>query len=171
MGRKSIKENKTIFQILREEKDLTREKASDLMVGLSASRIEKIENESLRATPYDVLQMADAYQHPELCNHYCSHECEIGAKYVPEIEVGELSGIILETIASLNEVDPLTHRLVQIARDGKISDDEIKDFAYISKKLDDIALAISSLNLWVDKTASEHNLNIALLNEEKAKLK
>ena len=35
----------------------------------------------------------------------------------------------------LNEINPLTGRLIQIARDGKISDDEMKDFAYISKKL------------------------------------
>ena len=64
-----------------------------------------------------------------------------------------LSNIILETIASLNEINPLTGRLIQIARDGKISDiDEMKDFAYISKKLDEISLYRLSLNLWVDKT-------------------
>ena len=50
----------------------------------------------------------------------------------------------METIASLNEINPLTGRLIQIARDGKISDDEMKDFAYISKKLDEISLAIDS---------------------------
>ena len=61
--------------------------------------------------------------------------------------------------------------LIQIARDGKISDDEIKDFAYISKKLDEISLAIDSLNLWVDKTAREQGLNPKLLNVEKEKLK
>ena len=53
----------------------------------------------------------------------------------------------------------------------KISDDEIKDFAYISKKLDEISLAIDSLNLWVDKTAGEQRLNLKLLNAEKEKLK
>ena len=83
----------------------------------------------------------------------------------------DLSNIILETIASLNEINPLTDRLIQIARDGKISDDEIKDFAFISKKLDEISLAINSLNLWVDKTAGEQRLNLALLNAEKEKLK
>ena len=41
------------------------------------------------------------------------------------MEVGELSNIILETIACLNEINPLTGRLIQIVRDGKISDDEI----------------------------------------------
>ena len=72
---------------------------------------------------------------------------------------------------SLNEINPLTGRLIQIARDGKISDDEIKDFAYISKKLDEVSLAVDSLNLWVDKTASENNINMNLLNAEKEKLK
>ena len=47
----------------------------------------------------------------------------------------------------------------------------MRDFAFISKKLDEISLAIDSLNLWVDKTASEQELNIGLLNEEKEKLK
>ena len=58
-----------------------------------------------------------------------------------------------------------------ITRDGRISDDEIKDFALISKKLDEISLAIDSLNLWVDKTAGEQGLNIELLREEKKKQK
>jgi len=47
----------------------------------------------------------------------------------------------------------------------------MKDFAFISKKLDEISLAIDSLNLWVDKTASEQGLNLELLNAEKEKLK
>ena len=79
--------------------------------------------------------------------------------------------MLFRSIASLNEINPLTGRLIQIARDGKISDDEIKDFAYISKKLDEISLAIDSLNLWVDKTAGEQRLNLKLLNAEKEKLK
>lgn len=57
-----------------------------------------------------------------------------------------------------------------LTRDGKITDDEIKDFALISKKLNDISLAVDALNLWVDKTASENNINIKLLNEEMKKI-
>ncbi len=170
MGKQSTRENKNIYQLCREERGLTREKASESMVGISASRIEKIEYELQEPTPYDVVQMADCYRRPDLCNYFCSHKCEIGNRYVPEIEVSELPNIILETIASLNEINPLTGRLIQITRDGKISDDEIKDFAYISKKLDEVSLAVDSLNLWIDKTASEHNINVELLNEEKEKL-
>ena len=131
MGKQSTRENKTIYQQYREEQSLTREKASQEMTGVSASRIEKIEYELQEPTPYDIIQMADCYKHPDLCNYYCSHKCMIGDRYVPEIEVSELSTIILETIASLNEINPLTSRLIQIARDGKITDDEIKDFAYM----------------------------------------
>ena len=171
MGKQSTRENKTIYQLCREEKELTREKASELMTGVSSSRIEKIEYETQEPTPYDVVQMADCYKRPDLCNYYCSHKCAIGQRYVPEVEVSELSNIILETIACLNEINPLTGRLIQIARDGKISDDEIKDFAFIIQKLDEISLAVDSLNLWVDKTASENDLNITLLREEKERLK
>ena len=170
MGKQSTRENKTIYQQFREDQGLTREKASEQMIGISASRIEKIEYELQSPTPYDIIQMADCYKRPDLCNYYCSHKCTIGDRYVPEVEVSDLSSIILETIASLDEINPLTSRLIQIARDGKITDDEIKDFAFISKKLDEVSLAIDSLNLWVDKTASKNNLNIELLKAEKAKL-
>lgn len=171
MGKQSTRENKNIYQLYREAQGLTREKASEKMEGVSASRIEKIEYELQEPTPYDIVQMADCYKRPDLCNYYCSHKCVIGDRYVPEVEICELSNIILETIAGLNEINPLTRRLIQIARDGKITDDEIKDFAFISKKLDEISLAVDSLNLWIDKTASENNLNIELLNAEKEKLK
>ena len=76
-----------------------------------------------------------------------------------------LGNTVLATDLSLIHI--FTGRLIQIARDGKISDDEMKDFAYISKKLDEISLAIDSLNLWVDKTAGEQGLNLELLNAEK----
>ena len=137
MGKQSTRENKTIYQLCREAAGLTRAEASEKMNAVSASKIEKFEYETQEPTPYDILQMADAYKRPDLCNYYCSHKCEIGYRYVPEVEVTDLSNIILETIASLNE----------------------------------ISLAIDSLNLWVDKTAGEQGLNLELLNAEKEKLK
>ena len=147
MGKQSTRENKTIYQLCREAAGLTRAEASEKMDAVSDSKIEKFEYETQEPTPYDILQMADAYKRPDLCNYYCSHKCEIGQRYVPEVEVTNLSNIILETIASLNEINPLTGRLIQIS------------------------LAIDSLNLWVDKTAGEQELNLELLNAEKEKLK
>lgn len=170
MGKKSTKENKNIYQILREEQELTREKASDLMTGMSAARIEKIEYGTQEPTPYDIVEMADAYKRPDLCNHYCTHNCQIGKRYVPEISMSDFSQIVLETLASLDDISPLTGKLIQIARNGKVDDDEIKDFALISQKLNKISTAIQTLNLWVDKTAIENNINVQLLNQEKSRI-
>ena len=99
------------------------------MDGMTASRIEKIEN-GQEPTPFDIIQMADCYKKPDLCNYYCSHRCAIGEKYVPQVEISELPNIILETIASLNEITPHTGQLIQIARDGKISDESF----YVASK-------------------------------------
>ena len=90
---------------------------------------------------------------------------------MPRVEVTELSSIIIETIASLNDISPLTSKLIQIARDRRITDDEIPEFAQISNKLDEISLAVDTLNLWIEKTASENNLNSELLEKMKEQFK
>lgn len=155
MGRASTKENKTIYQIYREECGLTRDGASELMDGVSSARIEKIEYEQTEPTAYDIMQMAQCYKRPELKNYYCTHECHIGKDSVAKAEVKELSNIVLEMIASLNEINPLVSKLVQITRDGVISEDELHDFSLIRTKLRDISVAVNELNLWVEKTAME----------------
>ncbi len=85
-----------------------------------------------------------------------------------------IDGIIINTDTTylekqFFEMHKIGVNVNQLAR--LASDDEMKDFAYISKKLDEISLAIDSLNLWVDKTAEEQGLNLDLLNAEKEKLK
>lgn len=63
----------------------------------------------------------------------------------------ELPAIILETVASLNAVYPLTNRLIEISRDGQISEDESPDFSNIQENLEKVSLAIEALQLWVEK--------------------
>ena len=128
-----------------------REKASELLAFISEDRLERIENEKVQPAPEDVIRMSQVYNAPELCNYYCSHECPIGMKYVPSIEMTELPAIILETVASLNAVYPLTNRLIEISRDGKISEDEIPDFSNIQENLEKVSRAIEALQLWVEK--------------------
>lgn len=78
MAKKSTKENKKIYQLVREELDLSRIAASDLSDGLiSDSRIEKIEGD-FNPRPDEVLLLSVIYNRPELCNYYCTKECEIG---------------------------------------------------------------------------------------------
>ena len=151
MGRASTKENKNKYQLVREELGLSREKASELLEGLSPERIEKIENERSLPQPDEVLLMAQKYRRPSLCNYYCSHECPIGKQYVPEVEIKELSSIVLEMLASLNAVNKEKDRLIEITADGKISTDEIDDFIFIQEELERISITVETLQLWAER--------------------
>ena len=125
MGRKSIKENKTRFQLSRENAGFTREGAAATLEFISADRIEKIENE--KTFPR-------------------------GQKYMPEIKTKELSQITLEMLATLNILTKQKDRLIEITVDGHISENEKTDFLNIRNNLDDMALAIESLKLWIRNT-------------------
>lgn len=151
MGRASTKENKNQYQLIREELGLSREKASELLEIISAERLEKIENERSDPHPDEVLLMSRKYRKPSLCNHYCSNQCPIGRQYVPEVQVKELSSIVLEMLASLNAVQKQKDRLIEIAADGTITGDEIDDFIYIQQELERISITVETLQLWSEK--------------------
>jgi len=159
MGRKSTKENKNIYQTSREDAGLTREAAAELLEFISSDRIEKIENEKSLPHPDEILAMADCYKNPTLCNYYCSHECPIGQEYVPEVKLKDLSQITLEMLASLNSLEKEKMRLVEITVDGIISDDEKEDFERIQNQLAQIAMAVDSLQLWVQKAMVDGKIN------------
>lgn len=155
MGRKSTKENKNIYQTSREEAELTRDAAAELMESVSADRIEKIENERSLPHPDEILAMAECYRNPSLCNYFCSHECPIGQEHVPVVTFKELSQITLEMLASLNSMEKEKNRLIEITVDGVISEDESKDFEKIQEQLSEISMAIDSLQLWVQHAIAE----------------
>ena len=167
MGKKSIKENKNVYQLAREEAGMTRLQASDALVFMSDSRIEKIESEKCEPHPDEILAMASAYKSPELCNYYCTHECPIGQKNMPVLEVKGLSQIVLEMLAGLNSVNKEKERLIEITVDGEISEDEIKDFVAIKEELRKIATSVDGLQLWVDKTIAEGKIDKELLSKIK----
>lgn len=151
MARRSTKENKNIYQVTRENLDLTREEASELLETISPERIEKIENERSLPHPDEVLLMAEKYKQPRLCNYYCANQCPIGQKYVPEIKVKDLSQIVLEMLASLNSMSKQKERLIEITVDGKITNDELEDFIYIQEELERISVAVENLQLWSER--------------------
>ena len=151
MGRASTRENKNIYQTTREALHLTRETAGELLESIPPERIEKIENERSLPHPDEVLTMAAKYRRPSLCNYYCSNQCPIGQAYVPEIEMKELSAIVLEMLASLNCVNREKERLIEITADGKIEGDEIDDFIRIQEELEKISITVETLQLWAEK--------------------
>lgn len=170
MGKRSTRENKNIYQISREEAGLTREKASEELGFISDSRIEKYESGKSPVQPDEVLAMAKAYKRPALCNYYCSHECPIGQVSVPEIEDKDLAEIVLQMLATMNSLNKARERFIDITADGEISEDELADFAQIEKGLDEIALSVDALKLWVENTIASGQINRERLEAARAAL-
>ncbi len=158
MGRKSTKENKSIWQITRENLGLTREKAADLIPGFSPERIEKIENGRTQIQPEDVMLLAEYYKMPSLRNYYCTNECPIGQLRELPTESKELAQIAVETLNAVNRLSRNKDRLLEIVEDGRVQKDEYADFLEIKSTLDKIALSVSSLQLWVDEQIAAGNL-------------
>jgi len=151
MGRRSTKENKTIWQITREELGLTREKAGELIPGFSPERIEKIENGRTQIQPEDALLLAEYYKAPALVNYYCCNECPIGESHAVRAESKELTQIAVETLNAVNQMSRIKDRLLEIAEDGKVCNDELEDFMKIKSVLDKLSQSVSNLQLWMDE--------------------
>ena len=166
MGRKSTKANKNIYQVLREECGLSREEAEKRLVFITADRIVKIESGRVQAQPDEVKKMSEVYGQPALCNHFCTKECEIGKKYVPEVKLDtNLSQIVLEILSSLNSLQKGKERLIEISVDGVIADSEIPGFIEIQKELDNISMTVNALKLWAEKKLSEGKINRELYDK------
>ena len=169
MSRASTKENKTVYQLRREELGLSREKASDLLEVIPPERTERIENGKYTAHPDEVIVMAEKYQAPELCNYYCSNECEIGRQYVPEIKIKDLAQIVLEMLASLNSIEKRRDRLIEITADGRIGEDEVGDFVRIQEDLERISVTVETLQLWAEQKVAAGEIDLEAYNAVKQK--
>ena len=159
MGRKSTKENKTIYQMTREELGLTREKAAELIPGFSPERIEKIENDRVQIRPEDVRMLAEAYKAPGLCNYYCSQECPIDRGRTPRVESKGLVQIVVETLNGINRLNQHRDRLLEIAEDGSVSPDEYEDFGEIRELLERLQVSVSTLQLWLEERTAHGEID------------
>ena len=171
MARASKKENKTVYQVRREELGLSREKASELLESIPPERIERIESGKFTAHPDEVIVMAEKYQAPQLCNYFCSNECEIGRQYVPEVKVKDLSQIVLEMLASLNSVKKRQERLIEITADGLIEADEVEDFLDIQEELERISITVETLQLWSEQKLASGEIDLKAYNAAKDRRK
>lgn len=158
MGRRSIKKDKNIYQLKREEVGLTREQAGEVLY-VSPDTIERIENQNQLPKPDLVLGMAEVYREPALCNYYCVKECAIGQKYTPEITDRNLSQIVLEMNHILNEVFKQQQILEEIAFDDCVKDDEVKDFVKIQNDFNALAVLIKNLQFWSEEMVAEGKIN------------
>ena len=159
MGRKSIKENKNVYQEARDELDWSREKAADEIAKiengkynyLDKYRLVKIEEETVKIQPEDIVALSKAYKKPELRNHYCCHHCDIGKIDAPEVIYDNVHEILVNMSVSLESVNSKKLRLMEILADGKVDDTEITDLNRILEELERISMTVEAIQLWCEK--------------------
>lgn len=158
-----------IYREVRDSLGLTREQASELLETIEPAKIERIESEKQLPSPEDVMIMAEKYREPNIRNYYCANQCPMGQHFVPKIKFNDLEKTVLKLVASLNAMNAKKDKLIEIAEDGIISDNEMMDFISIQKDLEKVSLAVSALELWTEKMMSSGLIDIEkykeLLNE------
>ena len=133
----------------------SREGAAELL-GVSPSTIADYELGTTKVIPVDkVVLMADIYNAPELENHYCRNECPIGRDLPVETEYIERITVQFMKHLNSDKLDSLQKRLVDMAEDGQIDDDEKKDLREVLKEVDKMEKVLQRLLLLGEKVLKE----------------
>ena len=168
MGRKSVKKDKNIYQLKREECGFTREEAAEALF-FSSDTIERIERTNKNKQiprPDFVLAMSELYKEPALCNYYCVNECAIGKKYMPELQYKNLSQIVLELSNLTRSIAEKQSLLEEIAfNDNKVTDDEIKTFVEVQNSFNRMSILARSLQLWSEEMIAEGKISKEKYND------
>lgn len=75
-----------------------------------------------------------------------------GIPFIEQPEQSELPIIVLQMISSLNSTSRMKDRLIEIAADGDVTEDELEEFEAIRQELDKITSTVRMLEMWADKT-------------------
>jgi hypothetical protein len=126
---------------------LSREGAAERL-GMSVSAVSDAELGLSKCMPVDkAVLMADLYKAPHLLNWYCLNECPIGCRLPLSDEVLGIDRVTVKMLKNLrvDDIKDVKEKLIDIAADGVISDDEKPDFREVLGYLDELARTISEL--------------------------
>lgn len=128
----------------------SREGAAELL-GIDRTRLARIELGSLNPYPEEVLLMSDAYNAPELPNHYCSKQCPLGTRTVQPAGLLQLDRLTIKIIAALADAEYIPSAIIRIVSDGVISDEEKPEIQQIIATLQKIGEAAADARIWLQK--------------------
>lgn len=127
----------------------SRERASE-QLGISDASLRNYELGITKLIPADIiLIMAELYNAPELPSHYCLNECPLGQCHAISEEVHDLDRVTVKLLRNLkvDNIRDIKDRLLDIAEDGVISEEEKPDLKEVLEYLDDLAKTVSELKI------------------------
>ena len=125
----------------------SREGAADRL-GMSVSAVADAELGLSKCMPVDkAVLMADLYNAPHLLNYYCLNECPIGCRLSLSAEVLSIERVTVKLLRELkvDKLGEIKDALLDIAADGKITDDEKPALQDVLEYLDSVAKTVSEL--------------------------
>ena len=97
-----------------------------------------------------VLKMSDLYNAPELRNYYCAEICPLGFD-TPRVEISDLDRICVMALFSLRKMNATGELLLDIAKDGIISEDERPDMEKVLHDLEELEEITQNFKVWIRK--------------------
>jgi transcriptional regulator with XRE-family HTH domain len=135
----------------------SREGASEL-IGVSESTLADYELGGTKVVPVDkVCLMAEYYHSPELKNWYCKNECPIGKDMPIATELKGIEGVVLKMLQefSSDRMNDMLTRLIDIAQDGEVTEQEIGALKMTMNWASDMEMALSQFRLSAEKIMGE----------------
>lgn len=145
-----------------DERLLSREGAAERL-GMSVSAVADAELGLTKCMPVDkAVLMADLYKAPHLLNHYCLNECPIGCRHSLSEEVHDIDRVTVKLLKSLRveDLEQVKNKLIDIAEDGKIDEDEKTDFKDILDYLNKLSKTVSELKIIGDMVLNGGTANV-----------
>lgn len=132
------------------ERLFSKEYASE-QLGVSVSTLSDYELGLTKVVPPDmIIKMADLYKAPELKNLYCREMCPLGCD-MPKVELEDLDRITVKALATFRNIEEQKEKLLDIAADGIISEEEKPDFEKVIQAMDELASVAFNLKAWAEK--------------------
>lgn len=160
MGRKASKATDNIYYMARCNAALSnnifssREKAA-AKLGIERSRLARIELDKIEPYSEEVIIMAREYNAPYLCDNYCNLVCPIGMKRLEEAAKGNtkyqesLERLALRFLSSTQCIDDISKKLVDISKDGMVTEDEFNNFHDVLEAMDALSYNIKAIKDWI----------------------
>lgn len=128
----------------------SREGAAEVL-GIDRTRLARIELGTLTPYPEEAVLMADAYNAPNLMNHFCTAECPIGKRIMMQADLEQLDKMAIDILAAVHGVANVSDAVLTIVADGRVSGEEMVELQKVLENMQQVAKAASELQIYISK--------------------
>lgn len=129
-------------------------------LGISVDALRRIENGVNKVMPVEhAVLLADLYNSPELRNYYCLHECPIGQARALSAESHDIDRVTVKLLkrTTLDDLVKVRQKLLDIADDGRVDDDEVDDLIEVVEFFKELQRTTSELETICEKVTKRRD--------------